>query len=294
MGYVRYCPQCGREKRYKTLTSFITNKNSLLCRSCAKKKTFSKLYHKDLSLLLEDTPEAYYWIGFLLADGHASNNKRIRFTQKIKDKVSVEKFANFIGVSDRIKYSETTSSISVMDTDVIAKIMDKFDIKSDKTYNPPNIEIFKKMDADLLAYLFIGFVDGDGNIGNVYKRKDFFIRIKLHKSWVQILDVFKNRLFNDAGSVKVNKSGYVVLYIGDTEKLKKFKIRYFDGISFEPLKRKWDIIDISFIGKYELHRKNTEKIIELIEKGYDIKQICETLKLKYSMVYKCFKQYKNS
>ena len=70
MEYIRYCPKCGNEKIYKSLDSFRANKNSLLCRKCARKEVFSKLYPNKIEKLLDDTPETYYWIGYLLADGH--------------------------------------------------------------------------------------------------------------------------------------------------------------------------------------------------------------------------------
>lgn len=38
-------------------------------------------HNANLQRLLEDTPEAFYWIGFLLADGSFSNG-RIRFAIK--------------------------------------------------------------------------------------------------------------------------------------------------------------------------------------------------------------------
>ena len=203
MEYVRYCPRCGSQKVYKSLDSFRANKDSLLCRSCARKDVFTRLYPNSLNKLLEDTPEAYYWIGYLLADGHFYTDK-IKFTQNGEDKLSVEKFKNYVNGSCEVKYDKILDSaiFSVMSKDIVPQIMRKFDIKSDKTYNPPHNEIFENMDIDLLAYLFIGFVDGDGHIANLHNRPDYNLRIKVHSSWKDILNIFSERLFGLFGYVK--------------------------------------------------------------------------------------------
>ena len=294
MEYVRYCPRCGSQKVYKSLDSFRANKDSLLCRSCARKNVFTRLYPNSLNKLLEDTPEAYYWIGYLLADGHFYTDK-IKFTQNGEDKLSVEKFKNYVNGSCEVKYDNILDSaiFSVMSKDIVPQIMRKFDIKSDKTYNPPHNEIFENMDIDLLAYLFIGFVDGDGHIANLHNRPDYNLRIKVHSSWKDILNIFSERLFGLFGYVKIDSQGYACLAIGDSQILKQFKKRYFENISFEPLHRKWDVIDLNYVGKYEQAKITLEKIKELYKKHYTVKQICKELNLKEGLVYKDIKKIQN-
>ena len=294
MEYIRYCPKCGSEKRYKSLDSFRANKNSLLCRKCARKEIFSKLYPNKLEKLLDDTPETYYWIGYLLADGHFYTD-RIKFTQNGIDKISVENFKKYIEGTCDVKYDNKIdqASFSVMSVDVVPEIMKKFDIKSDKTYNPPSKEIFENMDIDLLAYLFIGFVDGDGHIANLHNRPDYNLRIKVHSSWCDILNVCIERLFGLSGYAKVNNQGYTNVNIGDSQILKQFKQRYFENITFEPLHRKWDIIDLNYVGKYEQAKITFDKVKELYEKNYPVKDICRILNLKEGLVYKDIKKIKN-
>lgn len=294
MEYVRYCPKCGRKKIYGSLDSFRANKDSLLCRTCARKEVFSKLYPNKIEKLLEDTPEAYYWIGYLLADGHFYT-QRLKFTQNGVDKISVENFKKYIEATCDVKYDNKIdqASFSIMSIDVVPKIMKKFDIKSDKTYNPPSREIFENMDIDLLAYLFIGFVDGDGHIANLHNRPDYNLRIKVHSSWYGVLNVFIERLFGLSGYVKINKQGYADVAIGDSQILKKFKKKYFENISFEPLHRKWDVIDLNYVGKYEQAKIILEKVKELYEQNYSVKDICKTLNLTEGLVYKDIKKIKN-
>ena len=294
MEYVRYCPKCGRKKIYRSLDSFRANKDSLLCRVCARKEVFSNKYPNKLVKLLEDTPEAYYWIGYLLADGHFYTD-RIKFTQNGIDKISVENFKKYIEGTCDVKYDNKIdqASFSIMSVDVVPEIMKKFDIKSDKTYNPPSKEIFENMDIDLLAYLFIGFVDGDGHIANLYNRPDYNLRIKVHSSWYDILNVFIERLFGLSGYVKINKQGYTDVTIGDSQILKQFKKKYFENILFEPLHRKWDVIDLNYVGKYEQAKITLEKVKELYKQNYSVKDICKTLNLTEGLVYKDIKKIQN-
>lgn len=291
MEYVRYCINCGAKKVYKNLDSFRANKHSLLCRRCARSKLRQEKYPSKIEKLLEDTPEAYYWIGYLLADGHFNNNNRIKFTQNNEDKPSVERFKNFIESTYDVKYTNKSDSIdsasfSIMNVDIIPKIIDKFDIKSSKTYCPPNLKIFEDMDIDLLAYLFIGFVDGDGRIANLYNRPDFQLSIKVHSSWLNVLKIFETRLFGVDGHTKINKEGYALFTLGDSQILKEFKKKYILNIDFEPLRRKWDIINLDYVGKPEQSKINFQKIKELYEEGYSAKDISEKLSLKKDTVCK--------
>lgn len=260
--YVKYCSICGSPMIYSSLDSFRANKKHIICRSCARKDMFKRIYPNKIEKLLLDTPETYYWIGYLLSDGHIDKNCRIKFTQNGTDKISVEKFRLYLEGKCDIKYSKNVdqASFSIMNKDIISQIAKKFDIKSNKTYNPPKKEIFEQMDIDLLAYLFIGFVDGDGHIANLYKRTDFQLSIRVHSSWYDIINVFAERLFGLYKYVKITKDGYCMFAIGNTKLLKDFKRKYLTNISFEPLKRKWDVIDLNYIGKYEKSEINFKNV----------------------------------
>lgn len=292
MEYKRYCIECGKEKIYNSLESFNANKDSFLCRSCARKGVHKKKHPNKMEKLLLETPESYYWIGYLLADGHFDKNYRLKFTQNGEDKVSVEKFKKYIETETPIIYKEKTdcASISIMNTDVIKQIIEKFDIKSNKTYNPPSKSVFENISDDMLSYLFIGFVDGDGHIGNLHKRKDFNLRIKTHSSWFDILDIFSKRIFGIENHTRINKQGYAELSIGDSQLLKCFKRKYIEGSNVEPLKRKWDIIDLNFIGRNEKSKIDFDNVCSLYKCGYKAKQICKELGLKEGLVYKIIRK----
>ena len=296
MEYKRYCIKCGKEKVYNSLESFNANKNSLLCRSCSRKIVQNKNNPNKLEKLLEESAESYYWVGYLLADAHFYKNYRVSFSQNNEDKISVEKFKKYIETKTPIHYKNSNgidkASISVMNVDAIKKLMEKFDIKNDKTYNPPHKSIFEEMDKDMLSYLFIGFVDGDGNIGNLYKRKDFQLRIKTHSSWFDILDIFSKRIFGLENHTKINNQGYADLQIGDTQLLKQFKKKYVNNLKFEPLNRKWDVIDLNYISRNERAKIDFESVCSLYECGYKPKEICQELNLKEGKVYAIIRKIK--
>src|SRR5690348_14010783 len=95
-----------------------------------------------VSILLEEKPESYYWIGFLMADGsinHAVN--RIKLEISRKDKNHLNKYKIFVGGT--LNESKTTNSfsVSIADKDIIPKIVDKFNFNPKKTYNPPKLNI---------------------------------------------------------------------------------------------------------------------------------------------------------
>ena len=99
--------------------------------------------------------------------------------------------------------------------------MIKFGINNNKTENPPEtLNIFSE---DLYVSLIAGFIDGDGNIQNPVNRKDFFLRIKNHSSWLPILEEFNNYIYPEKQCCKINSSGYAELMITNTVPLQKLK-----------------------------------------------------------------------
>jgi len=50
----------------------------------------------DLSPLLNETLEAYYWMGFIMADGHLSKQNRLTVTLAIKDSDHLLKLKEFV------------------------------------------------------------------------------------------------------------------------------------------------------------------------------------------------------
>lgn len=246
----------------------------------------------DMKLMLNDDVQTYYWIGFILADGHIGNN-RLKITLATNDSEHVEKFKKFIEHTGDVDYTDTNATISIMDKKYISKLCDKFDIKSNKTIFPCNISRIN--DDNLLFSLIIGFIDGDGSIRNLHKRKDFCIRVKCHMNWKENLEYMINFLYNLFGKSEYYeidpKNEYAYFCISDTEIQKKIKQKVLD-LKLPVLDRKWDIIDLNYMGKYEKSRNDREKFSELIKqnKNISVKELCKELNLKEGTIYKYYRQ----
>lgn len=172
-----------------------------------------------LERLLENTPEAYYWMGFLMSDGHFDFvNKRIKLTISIKDETHMQKFCNFISHSYRHKMSsfsekslvqKSTQCVEVSTKtkgDAVKKFFDelvyKFNLNHKKTYDPPKINI---IDDDLFVSFFAGLIDGDGSI---YRKrlKDCVLEICCHGVWENNLNQLFSRTWDIIGVLAINKN----------------------------------------------------------------------------------------
>ena len=268
--YMRYCPRCKKHIFYINKHSFqrALNKNSL-CLSCTKyvTKPQTALY---LNRLLENTYESLYWIGFILADGHIADN-RLVISLSIKDIEHLQKFKDFISYTkDIIKY-DNICKIAIKDIDILEKLCIKFDIKHNKTYNPPDVNIFDSLTIHEQYCLIAGFIDGDGSINKLKNRNDFRITIKCHSTWYKFLEkislIITNKNFG-----KINKDGYAQLVISNTEQIKDFKKQLLT-YNIPLLKRKWDNINLNYTSHYVTAKQLRNTIIPCIKQGMKYKDI---------------------
>jgi hypothetical protein len=281
--YKRICEVCGKELFYKSYPAFwLAEKNNALCKSCAGKKKNNKKC--DLSVLLDESPESYYWVGFLMADGHFSNG-RISFILSHKDKEQILKFAEFIKWKGKIRETSKNVGICPMNKDIVNELCKKFDLNENKTYNPPKTIL--NNNEELIKYLIIGFIDGDGNISKQYKRQDCLIRIKIHKSWEKILKEFCKVIHYNAERVKINKDGYCELCISDSEIVTFLKKK---ANEVPVLKRKWEKINENYISRYTKSKILKTSVTEMLNKGIRNKDISKALKVSPSVVSKIKKE----
>jgi hypothetical protein len=196
----------------------------------------------NLSALLEDDPKAYYWMGFLAADGYFSK-KRLCLCLSTKDKMHLIKFCQFISCPNH-KSVKNGYDVKVQDQNIIPKIREKFDLKERKTYNPPDISWIT---GDLFLSFMIGFIDGDGCIG--YQsggRKDVQLRIKIHGSWKNTLQEMSNKIHEsleiEARPVRINNQGYALLTLARQSTLRHLKSKLTE-LELPALERKWDKIE---------------------------------------------------
>jgi hypothetical protein len=250
----------------------------------------------DLSILDENNLESFYWIGFILADGHINNNGRIKLEVSIKDLQHLEKFANYINC-DNITKNDIMCKVSVQNKDICQRLCDKFNIRNNKTYEPMDLSKYN-FDKNLLFSLIIGFIDGDGCIGKVYKREDCNIRLHLHKSWLNNLIFIEDFLYNYFSITKnkiyskIGNDGYSILTLSDNNiitKIKKECIKFRLPI----MKRKWSKIDENRVSRNYIFNNNKEEIINLYKQGLEPLEIINRLGCKKGVVYKHIRSIKN-
>lgn len=205
--------------------------------------------HYKLKPLYEESCLAYYWMGFILADGYITEQGELKVTTSMKDETHLNKLADFLNV--KLHYYDQKTALSndirryckLTCKDVLygKRILEKFDIKRKKTYNPP----LKIIDNNILFLsLLIGLIDGDGTFSKV-NGKCNFIRIEIHKNWTEFLIKIKDKLNSlglDGIKVKENKRGYVHFLIyrnSNFSFLKDFIIKN----DLPTLERKWNCVN---------------------------------------------------
>lgn len=190
--------------------------------------------------LLEESPEAYYWIGFIFADGTLSLNGRLSVTTSW-DGLHLEKLAKFIGGNVTInKKSENINNysgsrklfyrVSIKDIKHHQQLRDKFNISNIKTYVVHDLDFFTE---DWMFHSFlIGFIDGDGNI-------NCGIRLINHRNWFNSHILISQKLadYGIHSKYKINKRNESELYI--SAKYRKMAIKFINDNDLPVLKRKW-------------------------------------------------------
>lgn len=148
------------------------------------------LRNENIDKLLEETPEAYYWMGFIMADGHINTkDNRLSLRISIKDIDHLIKFSLFIQ-SKTTLYKQSVGT-SIKHNLKMPELIKKFDINNRKTYNPPKL-IFNN--NDLFLSFLIGFIDGDGCIRKQTGRKDCSLTVKNYYTWENNLKEWFNKL----------------------------------------------------------------------------------------------------
>lgn len=205
--------------------------------------------------IFTESLESYYWIGFILADGHIHNNKTITIKLGLQDINHLLKFKTFTKSKHSIKlYDYSLNNFSpkgkycefqISDKIHIPPICNKFDIKSNKTLQPPNIVSNTTLTNNQYIALIIGYIDGDGCITvPTSKRKYPTIRLEAHSSWFNNYMIIEQKLCESFDIkfrnklTKINSRGYTQLIISKQSmiiKLKEFAITY----NLPILDRKW-------------------------------------------------------
>lgn len=131
--------------------------------------------------------------------------------------------------------------VAVQDMKLGIEFAKKFDLKFQKTYNPPSIKIFKNFTNEQILSFIVGFIDGDGSICT--RNQSASLRIQNHASWIDMHRFFlKNiqKIFKiDYGSVYIDKRGYSSLNIC-TKNCISLIFNFILKQKIPYLNRKWD------------------------------------------------------
>ncbi len=228
-----------------------------------------------LKKLLDESELSYYWIGFLVADGHFSLTHRLSVVLSHEDKDHLQKLCLYLNCD--LKVFRNTVYLRVMDTITVPKITEKFRISNKKTYNPIKNLILEE--TFLISFL-AGFIDGDGYITFQHGRQDSRIEIKLHSSWYEWLLDFNEQLLQVLkinGSVSKNKNTSKVS-LANQDLLHLLKKKCIE-LELPILQRKWDKIDLSY--KKKTIRSQEKKMLAqaLENQGLTYSQIAKELQI---------------
>lgn len=220
--------------------------------------------------LLLKTPESYYWLGFLIADGHFSKNNVLHINIIKNDLNHLINFCNFLQFDHKkIKIKNNIIRLSISDNNTLSILKSEYNINSNKTYNPINFNF--NIETDFIMCFLIGLIDGDGSITN--KKKCY---ITAHKSWFNFYNNFKigkNYIYDNNIRYFINTT---YLY-----ELKKIIYKY----DLPVLNRKWNKLD-------KLYKNNKVNfIIDLLKSGLNINDIINQYNFSKSCIYKSYNLY---
>lgn len=203
-----------------------------------------------LEVLLDGSFKSLYWVGFLLADGHFSDTKRIVLKLSSKDEEHLSRFANYISSNYTLSSRKLgdkeypTATVTAQNIDVVPKLCSIFGISSNKTENPPDMYKYTFSEEQLFS-LVIGFIDGDGSIIQLHDRPDFNLRVKCHKSWINNLLFMEHLLYKVSNTpikepplTNINNQGYAQFCISNNTVIKNINKKAIE-LGLPIMTRKW-------------------------------------------------------
>ena len=222
--------------------------------------------------LLQKSSKAYYWLGFLLADGSISKKGQVKLRLAKTDKDHVQRFAKFIHYTGALGTIEIPS-VAFQNTQLTAQFH-KLGIVPNKTVNA--ITVLPNIESKLRLALIAGFIDGDGNIGYQTGRTDVKLGVKCYKTWLPFLtDCWKFLVTRYCVSIpppKLNRLGYSQLLITNNVVIRKLYTEL-RRLHLPLLERKWNKIDCTRKSRYELARIDLLRARTLREQGLSNKAI---------------------
>lgn len=202
----------------------------------------------DIRPLLNGSPEAFYWLGFILADGHITRAGQLVVGVIDEEESHLDGLARYIRTEARRPYANPEKEyalssfmtdeslrrkrrVAVQDPATAQGIRDLLGLEdSNKTYTPPKVEAMTAIGRPGLDFLFMGFFDGDGSTGTT----KFGGRMENHVSWRPVYRLFEENGFLTHFPDRPNAFGYVP----KTRMLEFARLSMEHGLPV--MRRKWD------------------------------------------------------
>jgi hypothetical protein len=232
--------------------------------------------------IINGSNEAYYWLGFIMADGHFSKTKQIQINLGVKDLEHLKKFATFVEYKEKL----VKPSISIGYGEIKNELDDLLSVSNDKTHNPCDLS---KLFGDSFFSFIIGFIDGDGCINT-----KGYLTIKCHNSWLYNLNKMVSELSNnDFNHGRINSDGLAIVQLTKHQIMKKIKIKA-NQLNLPLLSRKWDRVNLKKEIKIDKETRMRHECNNLFESGVIPTEIIKMNKFSRSFIYKTYQDYRNS
>lgn len=197
------------------------------------KKDIVTYRNGDLSNLMSETNEAFYWLGFYVADGHISKAGQLTVSQCEKNKEQIIKLAKFLNTNYLIRppvennnFQSTQNSYIINLTDPIVgnKIRKIFAIDNKKTYTRINLDYLSN--SDKATSFLLGLIDGDGCI----RKRKLRIKIECHEVYYEVLQELASKVSALSGLKTIRKytrpdtnKTYAIMEICKSKGIKLYK-----------------------------------------------------------------------
>ncbi len=185
--------------------------------------------------------------------------------------------------------------MSISNKYVVPQLIEKFNFNNQKTYNPPTGLDFP--DEQLFTSFLVGFIDGDGSMGN-RKNRCASISIELHESWLSQLNIWSNKLYEissfRAGSRREKTKIFAKSYSYKKKKTAKLLLtnpyivtwlkEQATNLRLPILSRKWQRIDMSYKDKHLKLVERIDNIFRFRSQGLSYEKIGMRLGVSKAMV----------